>query len=379
MMKAQINVIIPAYNQADYLTESIQSVLDQTFGAFELVVVDDGSTDRTREVAHSFSDPRIRYIYQENKGLSGARNTGIQQSDAPYLLFLDADDRLLPHCLELHAKNLESETGTGMSVGGWILCDDRGKHLPNNVFPPASLSPASLLNGNPFPVHSVLSKRSWFEKAGLFDESLNACEDWDLWLRFIMSGCKVSFLNEIMCVYRMHSGQMTRQAIRMKTAMLTVLKKTFSNPALPEDWKPLQEKAFAAAFVKAAAREYYAGLDMDARQDLERAVSLDPGLREGQAHQLADLLAGWADAPMVDDPLDFLERVYQKLPENLSVLKRRYRKDLARLSMQMAFRYHQNRDLSKARYFILRAVRYQPTRLKNRGVLSILVQSYIHL
>src|SRR5713101_4173715 len=93
-----VSVIIPSYNHAQFLGQAIESVLAQSYSNFELIVVDDGSTDNTTEVARRYSP--VRYIYQENAGLSSARNSGLRQSRGEFLVFLDADDRLLPHALE---------------------------------------------------------------------------------------------------------------------------------------------------------------------------------------------------------------------------------------------------------------------------------------
>src|SRR5918997_500688 len=100
-----VSVVIPCYNQAHFLGEAIESVLSQTYPHFEVVVVDDGSTDNTQEVAARY--PGVRYIRQENQGLAGARNAGIRRSNGSFLVFLDADDRLLPRALEAGLKALK--------------------------------------------------------------------------------------------------------------------------------------------------------------------------------------------------------------------------------------------------------------------------------
>src|SRR5215212_2774004 len=101
-----VSVISPCYNQAHFLGEAIESVLAQSYRPFEIVVVDDGSPDNTSEVAARY--PRVRCIRQENQGLAGARNTGIRESKGEYLVFLDADDRLLPEALEVGVNNLKA-------------------------------------------------------------------------------------------------------------------------------------------------------------------------------------------------------------------------------------------------------------------------------
>ena len=107
----KVSVIIPSYNRAGMLPRTVHSVLDQTFPDLECIVVDDGSSDGTRQVIASISDPRLRYIWQENQERSAARNTGIAASQGEYLTFLDSDDRLLPGALALLAPTLEAQPG----------------------------------------------------------------------------------------------------------------------------------------------------------------------------------------------------------------------------------------------------------------------------
>lgn len=101
----KVSVIIPTYNYGRFLGEAIQSVLDQTFTDFELIVVDDGSTDNTKEVVSSFKDSRIKYIFQENCGVSAAQNTGIRASTGEYIAILGSDDKWFPENLETPGKN----------------------------------------------------------------------------------------------------------------------------------------------------------------------------------------------------------------------------------------------------------------------------------
>jgi hypothetical protein len=285
---------------------------------------------------------------------------------------------LFPSALDCHLNNLRDHPETGMSAGGWELVNHQGWLASRQVLPPANIPLVSMLYGNPFPVHSVLVVRSWFDRCGLFDERLNACEDWDLWLRYATAGCPIRTFGVVVCVYRMHGDQMTKQAGRMRAAMLAVLERAFANPALPVELQDLREKATAAALVKAAARGYYAGQSVEASQDLSRAVQLDPSLLVDGAAPLADLFAGWAESPMVEDPLAYLARIYQGLPGSLSALKKRYRMDIARLSMQLAFNAYQRGHLSRARYYILKAAVHRPAWLANTGVLSILARSFTY-
>jgi glycosyltransferase involved in cell wall biosynthesis len=210
-----VSVIIPAYNQSDYLGIAIQSVLDQTYQDIEILVIDDGSTDDTRKVANRFSDPRIKYIYQANKGLSGARNTGIRNSAGEYLTFLDSDDLFLPEKINLLASFLNSQTEIGFVAGQAIPIDEHGQRIGNLFDNPIPKDPSKLLLGNPLHVGSVMLRRSWQEKIGYFDESLRSYEDWDMWLRLAISGCKMGWVAQPVSKYRFHSKQMVRNSPKL--------------------------------------------------------------------------------------------------------------------------------------------------------------------
>ncbi|MBX2998554.1 MAG: glycosyltransferase [Caldilineaceae bacterium] len=376
---SKISVIIPAYNQDAYLGQAIESVLAQEFQEFEVIVVDDGSTDGTKEVAARYGDSRIRYIYQQNKGLSGARNRGIVSAVAPYLLFLDADDYLLPNALSLHCETVRDQPDMALSVGGWVLTDEKRNRISGDHFPPDSVDFVDLLKKNPFPVHSVLVARQWLDRAGLFDETLRACEDWDLWLRIARSGGQIVTHRQVICEYRTHPGQMTKQVQRMRTAMFAVLDKTFAVERIPEDLLNLKKKAYAAAYLKAAARAYHAMDLSDAKRDLQHAVELDPDLLDDGRGGALELLTSWAYAPSNTNPLAYLDRVFNNLPEDLAELRSRRRRDLGRMAMQLAFSAYQKGDLIQTRRFAWQAFCYQPTWVQNRGVLSIFLRSCLSL
>jgi len=113
-----VSVVIPAFNAVRFLTGSIPSVLAQTWTDFELIVVDDGSTDATAACVQAFDDPRIRLVSQTNRGLAGARNGGIREARGTYIAFLDADDLWHPEKLARHVAHLQSQPGVGVSADG---------------------------------------------------------------------------------------------------------------------------------------------------------------------------------------------------------------------------------------------------------------------
>ncbi len=180
----RVSVIIPTYNRAALLKEAIESVRSQTYLDWELIVVDDGSTDDTLSVVSELKDSRIRYFYQKNAGVSAARNRGIEVSRSPFIAFLDSDDLWIPEKLERQVKYMEQHPETGLlygQVGRYSISD------PSyfKVEPEKGLMTVpELLNGpRTLFTSTVLIRRACLEQAGLFDTQLHVGEDFDLFLR----------------------------------------------------------------------------------------------------------------------------------------------------------------------------------------------------
>jgi hypothetical protein len=374
---SKVSVIIPAYNQGAYLKEALESVLAQTYPDFEAIVVDDGSTDTTSKVVHAYSDLRICYVYQENRGLSAARNTGIRHAQGEYLTYLDSDDLFLPEKLALLASELESRPDLGFVAGQAIPIDEQGHRIGKIYDAPIPEDTTRLLLSNPLHVGSVMLRREWQDKAGFFDETLRSYEDWDMWLRLVRLGCKTGWVPRPVSLYRFHTAQMTRNSAQMTAATLKVLDKIFSDPTLPESWRQMRDRAYSQAHLRAAASFYHAGDYPTAYFHMNETVRLNPGLLEEEAEPLARHLAALANSPKNLDPLSFVENIYNHLPDSLNVLHRRRRKDLSHLAMQMAFEEYGQGDLRKTRDYIWRSARYSPGGLANRGVLSILLRSIL--
>lgn len=207
-----VSVIIPTYNRANLLSKSIQSVLNQTYTNFELIIVDDGSNDHTEDAVKNFEDERIRYIrHDKNKGLAGARNTGIRFSKGELLSFQDDDDEWLPNKLEKEIKVLKkSDSNVGVVYSGLCKIDgDKKTYWPE---PMHTLREGNLHNelikGN-F-VHSLtLIRRSCFEKVGLYDEDLRALEDWELYIR-ISAHYDFKFIDEALIITHLRADGLTK-------------------------------------------------------------------------------------------------------------------------------------------------------------------------
>lgn len=193
---SSISVIIPTYNRLELVQRAVKSVLEQSFSAREIIVVDDGSTDGTPEVLESLF-PDIRVIrHERNRGVSAARNTGIKASLSPLIAFLDSDDYWLPGKLDSQVKFFSNNPDAVICQTReiWVRNGRRVNPAKKHIKPSGDIFEASLELCLVSP-SAVMIRRSLFEAVGLFDEDLPVCEDYDLWLR-ISSGHPVNLIEK---------------------------------------------------------------------------------------------------------------------------------------------------------------------------------------
>ncbi len=224
-----ISIIIPCYNSAHMVSDSINSVLESTYKDYEIILVNDGSNDNLKEVIFPyFYDNRILYIEQKNKGLSGARNTGIKNATGQYLVFLDADDIITPKKLEVQQKFLDDNPSIDLvySNSEWFIENDldNTREVRFPVYTGDVIE--HLIFGNFLHVNSVMVRKEAVVKAGLFDETLRELEDWDLWLRMALGGSQFGFTPGVLSKVRIRKGSMTSNQVKMNSTMVLVLEKT---------------------------------------------------------------------------------------------------------------------------------------------------------
>jgi glycosyltransferase involved in cell wall biosynthesis len=210
MQSARVSIIVPCYNLGQYLAEAVDSVLAQTFQDFEVVVVDDGSTEReTLRVLASFDKPRTRIVRSNNCGLPAAKNLGLAHTTGPYVCMLDADDRLEPTLLEKSVAALDTDPSIAF-VSHWL------RTFGDEVWEwtPASCDASALLDANTVN-GAALVRRSALEAVGGFDESMReGCEDWDIWISLVEQGFKGTILPEVLFNYRRRPESMSRAMMR---------------------------------------------------------------------------------------------------------------------------------------------------------------------
>lgn len=245
-----VSVIIPNYNHTRFIPGAIQSVLAQTYSRYEIIVVDDGSTDDSREVVARFGD-KVRYIWQENQGLAGARNTGVQAASGELIGLLDADDKWHPDYLE------QMVALSGMHPDGAVFycmaqCMDVEEcDLPQYVGGPAvdpDILYQVLLRANFIIPSTVLFRKKTIVKSGCFDANLRSCEDWDMWLRLLPVE-RIIGTSRCLVRYRVHGSSLSSNLEGMHAAKKMVIEKLFGqDDGQPTTWPSEKRRVYGGLY-----------------------------------------------------------------------------------------------------------------------------------
>ena len=232
----KISVIIPTYNRGQYITQALESVLNQTFHDYEIIVIDDGSTDNTQEILKKF-EGKIISLRQDNQGISNTRNRGINESHGAYITFLDSDDFWAPDKLEEQVKILDAYPKVGIVYARMPIINERGEKI--------GMKPAGVSGKNfkellevwgDIPTSTVMTRRDCFEKAGLFESPLEPMEDIDMWIRIARFYDLYEIENKVLAYYRRHEEQITSKKTRVYNGLLRIYTKIYDNyPEAPRN------------------------------------------------------------------------------------------------------------------------------------------------
>jgi glycosyltransferase involved in cell wall biosynthesis len=235
----KVSVVIPFYNAMKYLPETVDTVLQQTYDDYEVVIVNDGSTENIEDWIRELANPKVRLINQENQGCAGARNTGIQQSSGEYIAILDADDLWHPTKLEKQVNLLDKHPEVGLVYAWSDLIDEQGRRM-GRIFKPSAegkvwekLLEQNLVGGGSVP----LIRRSCLKESGLFDPNLlSYVEDWDLWLR-IAPLAEFKVVQEALIYYRQLTSSASMDWSSMEKSYQIMLEKAFANAPAAMQYK----------------------------------------------------------------------------------------------------------------------------------------------
>lgn len=278
----KVSVVIPTYNYAHFVGEAIQSILNQSFRDFEIIVIDDGSTDNTAEVVSAFP---VRYYYQENQGLAAARNSGIKLTQGEYINFLDADDLLTEDTLEKGVEVLDSHPEVGFSYGQALLFDD--KRGFDGVIKSSFLHSSTIVDGkeqirelalfsNRITISSVLARRSCIEEAGGFNVEMRRFQDHHFCIQMAKK-FPVAYIAEPLVKYRVHPEALHKNVdpYLAERVFLLIAEEIFNDPDTASYFQPWKDQVYSHYYQKIASYAY--GRDMKlARRYLRRAVKTHP-------------------------------------------------------------------------------------------------------
>lgn len=237
MKKKLITVIIPTYNRADYIEETIQSVLNQTYQNFEIIVSDDGSTDNTKEIVESFNDRRIKYIFHENSGLPAVtRNRGIKQSSGEYIALLDSDDLWLPDKLKKQIGEFEKNGNIGLVCTKSFHFNKEKKWIQYKHLSEKDFTFKSLFLRNNIICSSVVIKKSVLDDVGLFNENpkIQSGEDYELWLR-IAKKYEIKYVNIPLAKYRNHEEVIRKKDVERINMLINIYTSLMENKVIDDN------------------------------------------------------------------------------------------------------------------------------------------------
>lgn len=260
----KISVIIPAYNSANTILETIASVQQQTFTDFELIVINDGSTDNTLELLETIEDNRLKIFSYTNGGLPVARNRGIAHSKGEFISFIDADDLWSKDKLELQSEALLRNPKAGVAYSWTMVIDEKGESFfPGHLVSHQGDVSKQLLSNNFIASGSnVMLRRSVVESIGEFDPTLKSAEDWDYWLRIALRGNQFVVVPKAQIFYRQSSRAMSSKIEVMEKYNLMVIDRAYR--IAPPELQYLKKESQAYVYL------YMAQLSLLHNQQIEQ-------------------------------------------------------------------------------------------------------------
>lgn len=272
-----VSVIIPAYNGSRYIQQAIESVFTQTYPNWELIIVDDGSTDNTQQVVQQYGQ-KLRYFYQENQGVAAARNRGILEAQGELIAFLDQDDWFLPDKLTQQVAGFQQHHSLVIIHSGWQIVNETGGAIFDielwHSLPQLNL--ADWLLWKPVFLGAMLFDRNWLELAGGFNCRYHQAPDVDLVLRLALMGCKSAWVRQTTVCYRQHQGNASLNTPLQVKECQMVLERMLARTNLPDEIRALEHRARYNNLVWSAWRLYLTGHLAEMAKYLEKSLSYTP-------------------------------------------------------------------------------------------------------
>jgi len=237
-------VIVPSYNQAQFIGATLDSILQHNYRQLEFIVVDGGSKDKTLQVLQSYSDARLSWISERDKGQSDALNKGLQRASGDIITYLNSDDLLDPGAITFAVQYFDQHPEVDLLYGDGYFVDAQGRRLSAYKSAPFNLS-LCILNGQDLAQPGTFWKSGLSKKIGLFDVDLHYRMDFDYWIRAALAGFRLEYVSGERAAYRLHNESKTvSQRAAFTQDWEIILTRIFQNPDLPDTLLPLKEEAF---------------------------------------------------------------------------------------------------------------------------------------
>jgi glycosyltransferase involved in cell wall biosynthesis len=356
----RVSIIIPTYNRSKLLQLTVESVLNQTYPALEVIVVDDGSKDDTEKVMQKYAG-RVTYIKQANRGVSAARNTGFRVSSGQYINFLDDDDLFMPTKIERQVQMLEARPEAGLVHCRYYYVDENANPIDKVGLLPEREVLKKLVCGCFLWSGAPLIRRQCLERVGGFDEETeSSCEEWDLWLRVAQAGHPFACVQDPLGAYRIVSGsRMVSNLARYKHGVIAALDRVFADAQLPAEVVAVKEQAYSNNHIEIGCRYYSAGRWDEAQRSLATAVTLRPYLLENPEEFLQLLYFGALDVRTAD-PVQFAKDVFDHLPAGAEGLRPYRSRFLGKICAGVALRDYGFGSVSQAQQRLAEALTLYP-------------------
>jgi glycosyltransferase involved in cell wall biosynthesis len=317
MGSGKVSVIIPAYNNAEFLGQAIQSVLDQTYPLFEVIVVNDASPNDVSQVIQAFKDRRVRYLeHAANRGLSEARNTGIRASEGEFIALLDGDDYFHPKKLEAHVEFLAQHPEIGATYNPRFELNHSSETIRELWRPPLTVALKDLLCSYPFSPSDMVLRREWLFQVNLFDPYyVYVGEDLDLNCRLALAGCRFASVDRALNYRRYHSGRRIKDLAGAVENTIRPLNAAISDARCPEKIRELQEKAVSRHYLLWSIIALTQDDTSVGRELLRAAVHGDPSFLKGDPSPLTETMISYAIVDETRNHDKLLRKMAQQLPE----------------------------------------------------------------
>lgn len=328
-MSTLFSIIVPVYKGANFLKETIESVLNQTYPHFELILVNDASPDNSAEVIKAYTDPRIHYLeHQTNKGSDAARLTGLNASSGELIIFLDQDDFFHPEKLQIHANHFERHPETGVTYNARFDYDDKLKAIWGIWSPPETLTLADMVLGFPFGPSERVMRRNWVLLKDIWEDSFVTQGDevivnggeMVIYSRLHFAGCKFANVGASLNYRRHHPDRILSDLDKRCRSELKCQEIVLSDPRCPQEVVALKNIAFMNTYLIWA---YFAFLQKETglgANYLREAARLKPAIIEGNPCELARFIAYYGTTNSSQDPEELTRRFFTHLPQELNVM-----------------------------------------------------------